>query len=377
MIYLDSNATTPVDPEVSDAVFSSLRRDVGNPSSGHLAGQKARETLENARREVADFLGCAAEEICFTSGGTEANNLALIGSALSRGKGHIITSAIEHPSVYSTCRHLESLGFEVTYAPVDREGIVSVEGIKSAVREDTFLVSVMHANNETGVLQPVEEIASFTKSRGIAFHVDAAQSVGKLQCSLADMTIDYMTIVAHKFYGPKGIGALYIRSGSLLKPLLFGGGHEKGLRPGTENVAGIVGLGKACQIAKRDIKLRVSHTLRLRELLFEDLKALVPGLRLNGHKSRRLPNTLNLEIPGVSSHLLTERLAQDVAISTGSACHAGEQTPSRVLIAMGLSQEEALSSIRLSVGKDNTEEEIRSAASIIGTAVTALRQSGS
>jgi cysteine desulfurase len=377
MIYLDSNATTPVDPEVSDAVFSSLRRDVGNPSSGHLAGQKARETLENARREVADFLGCAAEEICFTSGGTEANNLALIGSALSRGKGHIITSAIEHPSVYSTCRHLESLGFEVTYAPVDREGIVSVEGIKSAVREDTFLVSVMHANNETGVLQPVEEIASFTKSRGIAFHVDAAQSVGKLQCSLADMTIDYMTIVAHKFYGPKGIGALYIRSGSLLKPLLFGGGHEKGLRPGTENVAGIVGLGKACQIAKRDIKLRVSHTLRLRELLFEDLKALVPGLRLNGHKSRRLPNTLNLEIPGVSSQLLTERLAQDVAISTGSACHAGEQTPSRILIAMGLSDMEALSSIRLSVGKDNTEEEIRSAASIIGAAVTALRQSGS
>ncbi|MDA8106358.1 MAG: aminotransferase class V-fold PLP-dependent enzyme, partial [Nitrospiraceae bacterium] len=179
MIYLDSNATTPVDPEVSDAVFASLRRDLGNPSSSHLAGQKARETIENARREVADFLGCGSEEICFTSGGTEANNLALIGSALSRGKGHIITSVIEHPSVYNTCRHLESLGFEVTYTPVDRDGIVSVEGIERAVREDTFLVSVMHANNETGVLQPVEEIAAVMKSKGIAFHVDAAQSVGK------------------------------------------------------------------------------------------------------------------------------------------------------------------------------------------------------
>ena len=377
MIYLDSNATTPVDPEVSDAVFASLRRDVGNPSSSHLAGQKARETIENARREVADFLGCGSEEICFTSGGTEANNLALIGSALSRGKGHIITSVIEHPSVYNTCRHLESLGFEVTYTPVDRDGIVSVEGIERAVREDTFLVSVMHANNETGVLQPVEEIAAVMKSKGIAFHVDAAQSVGKMQCSLTDAAIDLMTIVAHKFYGPKGVGALYIRSGSLLKPLLFGGGHEKGLRPGTENVAGIVGLGKACQIAKRDIRLRVSHTLRLRELLFESLKALVPGLRLNGHKSRRLPNTLNVEIPGVASHLLAERLSQDVAISTGAACHSGERTPSPILLAMGLSGEEALSSIRLSVGKDNTEDEIRGAASVIGAAVTALRQSGS
>ncbi len=377
MIYLDNNATTPVDPEVSDAVFASLRRDVGNPSSSHLAGQKARETVENARKEVADFLGCGAEKICFTSGGTEANNLALIGSALLRGKGHIITSAIEHPSVDNTCRHLESLGFEVTYAPVDRDGIVSVEEIKRAVRGDTFLVSIMHANNETGVLQPVEDIAAVTKSKGIAFHVDAAQSVGKMQCNLPDVAIDFMTIVAHKFYGPKGIGALYIRDGSLLKPLLFGGGHEKGLRPGTENVAGIVGLGKACQLAKRDIRLRVSHTLRLRELLFESLKALVPGLRLNGHKSRRLPNTLNLEIPGVSSRLLTERLGQDVAISTGSACHSGEQTPSPVLIAMGLSHEEALSSIRLSVGKDNTEDEILRASSLIAAAVASLKQSGS
>jgi cysteine desulfurase len=374
MIYLDSNATTPVDPEVSDAVFSSLRRDVGNPSSSHLAGQKARETVENSRREVADFLGCTAEEVCFTSGGTEANNLALTGVALVHRKGHIITSSIEHPSVYNTCRHLESLGFEVTYVTVDREGIVNVEEIRRSIREDTFLVSVMHANNETGVLQPVEEIASALKGREIAFHVDAAQSVGKMQFSLADTAIDFMTVVAHKFYGPKGVGALYIKKGESLKPLLFGGGHEGGLRPGTENVAGIVGLGKACEIAKRDIRLRVSHTLRLRELLFENLKARIPDLRINGHRSSRLPNTLNVEIPGVSSYLLTERLGQDVAISTGSACHAGEQKPSRVLLAMGLSHEEAISSVRLSVGKDNTEEEILRASSLIAAAADALRQ---
>jgi cysteine desulfurase len=374
MIYLDSNATTPVDPEVYDAVFSSLKRDIGNPSSSHLAGQKAKETVESARRDVADFLSCGAEEICFTSGGTEANNLALIGTALAHGKGHIITSAIEHPSVLLTCRHLESLGFEVTYTPVDAEGLVGVEDVERAIRKDTFLVSVMHANNETGVLQPIEEIGEVVKKSGIAFHVDAAQSIGKTPFSLADATIDFMTVVGHKFYGPKGIGALCIMRNSPLKPILFGGNHEKGMRPGTENVAGIAGFGKACQIAKRDIGLRVSHTLRLRELLFESLKSLIPGICLNGHESLRLPNTLNLRIPGVSSHLLAERLRQDVALSTGSACHSGETTPSRVLINMGLSEEEALSSVRLSVGKDNTEEEIRTAASLIAAAAGALRQ---
>jgi cysteine desulfurase len=374
MIYLDSNATTPADPEVYDAVFSSLKRDIGNPSSSHLAGRKARETIESARGDVADLLGCKADEICFTSGGTEANNLVLLGSALAHGKGHIITSSIEHPSVFLACRHLESRGFEVSYTPVDAEGIVKPDEIERALKKDTFLVSVMHANNETGVLQPIEEIGAITGKRGIAFHVDAAQSIGKTPFGLADTAIDFLTIVSHKFYGPKGVGALYARAGRPLNPILYGGGHEKGLRPGTENVAGIAGFGKACQLAKRDIKLRVTHTLRLRELLFDNLMSLISGLRLNGHKSRRLPNTLNVRIPGVPSHLLAERLRQEVALSAGAACHAGETTPSRVLRSMGLSDEEALSSIRLSVGKDNTEEEILRASSLIAAAADELRQ---
>ncbi len=377
MIYLDNNATTPVDPEVYDAVFSSLKRDFGNPSSSHVAGKKAREAVENARRDVADFLGCGADEVYFTSGGTESNNLALIGSALFHKKGHIITSSIEHPSVSNTCRHLESLGFEVTYAAVDADGIVDPEEVRRSLRKDTFLVSVMHANNETGVLQPIEEIGAIAKAHGAAFHIDAAQSLGKLQFSLTGDVIDFATVAAHKFYGPKGVGALYARSGSQVLPLFFGAGHEKGLRPGTENVAGITGLGKACWIGKRDIKLRVAHTLRLRDLLLDNLRSLVPGMALNGHKTRRLPNTANVTIPGISSHELVEKIKDQVAISTGSACHSGEQVPSAVLKSMGLSDEAALSSVRLSVGKDNTEEEIISAAGIIAAAADELRRKAS
>jgi len=377
MIYLDNNATTPVDPEVSDAVFSSLKRDFGNPSSSHLAGKKAREAVENARREVADFLGCSADEVYFTSGGTEANNLALIGSAMFHKKGHILTSSIEHPSVLNTCRHLETLGFDVTYAAVDRDGIVDVEALKRSLRKDTFLVSVMHANNETGILQPIEEIGALAKTHGAAFHTDAAQSVGKMQFSLTGGAIDFMTVAAHKFYGPKGVGALYVKTGAHILPLLFGAGHEKGLRPGTENVAGIVGLGKACQIGKRDIRLRVAHTLRLRDLILDNLRPLIPGLTLNGHKTRRLPNTANITIPGISSYELVEKIKDQVAISTGSACHSGEQTPSGVLKNMGLSDKDALSSVRVTVGKDNTEDEIVMASGIIAGAADELRRKAS
>lgn len=377
MIYIDNNATTPVDPEVSDAVFSSLKRDFGNPSSSHLAGRKAREAVEAARKEVADFLGCGADEVYFTSGGTESNNLAIIGSALFYKKGHVITSSIEHPSVLNACRHIEKMGFDVTYAGVDHDGIVDVGEIKRSLRKDTFLISVMHANNETGVIQPIEEIGAVAKAHGAAFHTDAAQSVGKMQFSLAGFPVDFMTVAAHKFYGPKGVGALYVKTGSHLLPLLFGAGHEKGLRPGTENVAGITGLGKASQIGKRDIKLRVAHTMRLRDLLIDNLNRLIPGVTLNGHKTLRLPNTANLNIPGISSNGLVEKIKDKVAISTGSACHSGEQVPSPVLKNMGLSDEDALSSVRLSVGKDNTEEEIVAAAGIIAAAVDELRRNAS
>jgi len=374
MIYLDNNATTPVDPEVYDAVFSSLKRDIGNPSSSHLCGRKVREVIENSRESVASLLGCSSGEVYFTSGGTESNNLALIGAALFHKAGHIITSAVEHPSVVQACRHLESLGFEVTYVPVDGDGIVRQDDIKNSITAKTILISVMHSNNETGVIQPVEEIGTLARERGITFHVDAAQSVGKMQFTVAGSSIDLLTVVSHKFYGPKGVGALYVGSGKELRPILFGAGHERGLRPGTENVAGIAGFGKACQIAKRDIKLRVSHTTHLRDLLFQELKSSVPDATLNGHKTQRLPNTLNIRMRGISSHELVETIRDRVAASTGSACHSGRLTPSGVLKSMGLSDEEALSSIRLSVGKDNTEEEIRKAAAIIAEAVGTLRK---
>lgn len=374
MIYLDNNATTPVDPEVSDAVFSSLKRDFGNPSSSHAFGLRAREAVEKGRQRVAELLGCSSEEVVFTSGGTEANNLAIFGVALAHEKGHIITSAIEHPSVINPCRHLEALGCSVSCVPVDREGVVIVDAIADAIRKETVLISVMHANNETGVMQPVEEIAEIARRKGIIFHIDAAQTIGKIPFSISSAPADLLTVVSHKFYGPKGVGALYVRSGVSLKPSFFGAGHERGLRPGTENVAGIVGLGKACQIAVRDIKMRVAHTAHLGEILLKEIRTAIPETVLNGHPTKRLPNTLNIRIPGIRSYEMVETIRESVAVSGGSACHAGIQAPSGVLKGMGLSDDEALSSVRLSVGKDNTEDEIRKAAAVIAEVALSLRK---
>ncbi|MEJ2683717.1 MAG: cysteine desulfurase family protein [Candidatus Sulfobium sp.] len=374
MIYLDNNATTPVDPEVSDAIFSSLRRDFANPSSSHLPGRKAREVIENCRVRVAEFLQAGPEEIVFTSGGTESNNLALLGTALFHGRGHIVTSVIEHPSVINTCRHLQSLGFDVTCVSVDEDGIVNLDELRKSVREDTILISVMHANNETGVIQPVEEIGAMARGLEVTFHSDAAQSVGKMHFDPVPPPADLMTVVAHKFYGPKGVGALYVKRDTKMNPIFFGGGHERGLRPGTENVASIVGLEKACLITKRDIGLRVSHTASLRDLFLDGLMSEVPGIALNGHGKQRLPNTLNVRIPGIYSDELVEKISNRVAASAGSACHSGRRSPSTVLKHMGLSDEEALSSVRLSLGKDNTEEEIEEAVGIISAAVRELRK---
>jgi len=374
VIYLDNNATTPVDPEVSDAVFSSLRREFGNPSSAHAVGIRAHEFLETCRKTVAGFLGCNAEEIIFTSGGTESNNLAILGTVRRHGKGHIITSSIEHPSVLQVCRHLEKNGSTVTYISTDRNGIIDVEQLKNSIRKETLLISVMHANNETGVIQPIEEIGRIARSHGIAFHCDAAQTIGKIPFTLTDAGIDLLTIAAHKFYGPKGVGALAVRKGLSLGPLLFGAGHERGLRPGTENLPGISGFAKACQIGARDIRLRVSHTTHLTSLLFARLSSALPGIRLNGHSAQRLPNTLNVLIPGMVSYELVDRLKEQVALSSGSACHAGSHAPSPVLRNMGLSGEEALSSVRISAGKDNTLEEIEMAAALIIDAVQKLKK---
>lgn len=372
MIYLDNNATTAADPEVCDAVFSSLRRDNGNPSSSHLPGRRVRDAIGHNRAVVADLIGSSPEEIIFTSGGTESNNLALIGAALAHGSGHIVISSVEHPSVSNTCRHLETLGFRVSRAPVSADGVVRHDDLIKTVRSDTFLISVMHSNNETGAIQPIGEIGAFARERGIIFHTDAAQSVGKTHFSVGGQT-DMATIVSHKFYGPKGIGALYIRKGLGIKPILFGAGHEQGLRPGTENVSGIAGLAKACELAKRDLKQRIAHTRHLAETLYGGLKSLLPDIALNAEKAPRLPNTLSIRIPGVRALELVEALKDQVAFSAGSACHAGLCAPSEVLKQMGLADDEALSTVRLSIGKDNTADEMVRAADLIAKAAVGLR----
>lgn len=375
MIYLDHNASTPVDPEVADLMHSALRLNFGNPSSTHDIGLRARTSVEKARSQVAELIRASHEEILFTSGGTESNNLAIMGIAQKKRMGHIITSLIEHPSVINPCRYLEEKGFDVTYARVDRDGRVVVGDIKKAMRKDTILITIMHANNETGVLQPVEEIGMFAREMGIVFHTDAAQTVGKISVNIRELNVDMMTMVSHKFYGPKGIGALYVRKGLALSPILFGAAHERGLRPGTENVTGIMGLGKTCEMASQYTKERASHMKKLTEMLYSGLKGKIEGMRLNGHETMILPNTLNICIPGTDSMELLERIKAKVAASSGSACHAGLKKPSPVLTAMGLSEADAMSSIRLSTGKDTSEEEIKEAIEIIGKAVQSLYRS--
>jgi cysteine desulfurase len=369
MIYLDHNATTPLDREVQEALRESFAL-FGNPSSTHHLGREAKAAIEQARQKVARLIGADPSEIIFTSGGTESNNLAIIGTAYLHRKGHLITSAIEHPSVTNPLKWLELRGYTVTYVPVDREGRIDPDDVRKAIQEDTVLISVMHSNNETGVLQPIQEIGTIARERGIPFHADAAQSVGKMHVNVQSLMSDMLTIVSHKFYGPKGIGALYVRSGVRLTPILFGAGHERGMRPGTENIIGIAGLGEACAIALRDMDFRIDHALRLRERLHEMLRSDLE-CTLNGHRDSRLPNTLNVSIRGVSSEDLITQLRGEIAMSAGSACHAGTRKPSAVLKAMGVADDDALSSVRLSVGKDNTLDEIETAASMIIRAVRA------
>ncbi len=363
MIYLDHNATTPLDAEVIKTIIETFPY-YGNPSSSHDMGITAKALIENARQQVAGLIGAGPSEIIFTSGGTESNNLAIIGTAFRYGEGHIITSVIEHPSVLNPVKWLEGKGFAATYVPVDAEGRVAPEDIRAALRKDTILITVMHSNNETGVLQPVEEIGRIARSAGILFHSDAAQSVGKVEVDVSRLMVDMLTIVSHKFYGPKGTGALYLKNGVALTPVMFGASHERGLRPGTENTPLIAGLGKACEAAKMGLTERYAHTLTLRDTMHALLSA---GLevRLNGHRELRLPNTLNIVLKGVIAEDIIARLHDTIALSTGSACHAGMRTPSPVLKAMGVWDSDALASVRISVGKDNTAAEIEQAAQIL------------
>lgn len=369
-IYLDHNATTPVAPEVADAIAPYLREHFGNPSSGHVYGQRAKQAVEQARGEVATLLGAAAEEIIFTGCATEANNLAILGvaRALGSGKKHLVTSAVEHPSVMQPCLRLRDEGWEVSIIPVDSTGRVDPEAVERALRPDTALVSVMHANNEVGTIQPIAAIARLTRPRGILLHSDAAQSIGKIGVSVNELGVDLLTLAGHKFYAPKGVGALFVRNGTALAPLLAGASHERGLRPGTENVPFTVALGCAARLAHDHLPRAQSWLKALRDQLHLQLLAGIPALVLNGHAEARLPNTLNVSFPGVSGHELLAAAAADVAASTGSACHAADHAVSGVLGAMGASPERAAGAVRLSVGTGTTPADIdRAARALIAT----------
>ncbi|MDW7683811.1 MAG: cysteine desulfurase family protein [Bacillota bacterium] len=365
-IYLDYNATTPIAPEVVDEMLPYLREHFGNPSSGHAYGQITKEAVIMARKRVAVLLACSPDEIVFTGGGSESNNLAIKGAAYSlkeRGN-HIITQVTEHPAVLNVCRLLETQGFAVTYLPVDEYGLVSPQDIAESIRKDTILITIMHANNETGTLQPIKEIGEIARKHNILFHTDAAQSVGKVPVHVTDMNVDLLTIAAHKLYGPKGVGALYIRKGVKLLPVTHGAGHEGGLRPGTENVAGIVALGKACLLALAGMNNHMPSLTNLRDDFFSLLQQQVPDVLLNGHPQKRLPNTLNVSFPGVNAAAMLAEIPQ-IAASTGSACHHGEETMSPVLAAMGKSKSRGFGALRLSLGRETTRDEIKIAAELI------------
>ncbi|WP_245996975.1 cysteine desulfurase family protein [Streptomyces armeniacus] len=371
-VYLDYNATTPVDPRVVEAMVPYLADWFGNPSSGHAYATEPRTALARARARVAALIGADAGEIVFTGSGSEADNLALRGVVLAAGndRPHVITQVTEHPAVLETCRALERLhGAEVTYLPVDRDGLVDPAVLAAALTERTVLVSVMAANNETGALQPVAALARITRAHGALLHCDAAQTAGKIPLDVRELGVDLLTVVGHKMYAPKGIAALYVRDGTRLEPLVYGGGQEHGLRAGTENAALAVALGKAAQLAEDDLAAGGNHRIAaLRDDLHQRLAAALPGrVRLNGPREARLPNTLNVSIDHCRGHELLHAVPE-VAASTGSACHSGEHTPSPVLTAMGLPPERALSALRLSLGRWNTPEEIDTATRLIGRA---------
>ncbi len=373
-IYLDHNATTPIAAEVAEAMLPYLKEHFGNPSSSHWYGQQTKKAVEAARREVADLLGCQPDEIIFTSGGSESNNLAIKGVAETyRSKGnHIITSQIEHPAVINVCKYLASHGYEITYVSVDAEGLIHVEEIEKAIRSSTLLISIMHANNEVGTIQPLNDIAKIAQSHGILFHTDAAQSAGKIRTRVDELGVDLLSIAGHKLYAPKGIGALYIRRGVKLVSQIHGADHEQQRRAGTENVLEIVGLGKACSLALRELDENAGHMRRLRDRLWEGLSTRLSEIRLNGHPELRLPNTLSVSFPGVDANTLLSELTQ-VAASPGAACHTDVAEPSAVLVAMKIPLEFALGTIRFSTGRLNDSRQIDDAVDYIVESVHKLR----
>jgi cysteine desulfurase len=374
-IYLDYNATTPHDPEVVAAMRLFLDEEFGNPSSGHWYGIRAKKAVMEARRRAASLLNCRPEEIIFTSGGTESNNHAIRGVARGyRDRGnHIITCCFEHPAVLEVCVYLEKNGFKITYLPVDDQGLVSVSDVAAAVKSSTILITIMHANNEVGTIQPLREIAVLAKNRSILFHTDAAQSIGKIPVAVDNLGIDLLSIAGHKVYAPKGVGALYIRNGVKPAKFIYGAGQESGRRAGTENVLEIVGLGKACEIAKRDLERNMNHMRQMRDLLHAGIKRECAHVRLNGHPEKRLPNTLSLSFLELEANRILEEIGLEVAASAGAACHSDTVEVSHVLEAMRVPLNWAKGTLRLTVGRMTTEADIHKAVEIIGNAVKKLR----
>lgn len=375
-IYLDHNATTRPDPRVVQAVKEALEDDWGNPSSLHWFGQKARKRLEEARESVAAFIGGEPTEITFTSGGTESNNMAVMGAVTAmEGKGkRIITSTIEHPSVRSTCRSLVARGFDLVEVPVDGSGRVDPQAVAEAMTPDAILVTIMAANNETGVVQPVDEIGRLARERGVLFHTDAVQMAGKLGIDVGSWPVDMLSIAGHKFYGPKGVGALWVKKGLRIAPRNLGGGQEMGMRGGTENIPGICGLGRAAEIARAERGQWETRIRGLRDRFEKKALEKIENAEVHGDLDNRLPNTSSISFPGAEGEAVAITLdLKGVAVSTGSACSTGATSPSHVLMAMGLSARQCETALRISLGKDNTREEIDRAVELLAEAVARIR----
>jgi len=385
-IYLDHNATTPVEPEVLQAMLPYFSAEFGNAASIHTPGQRARAGVETARQQVAALIGARPQEVVFTSGGTESDNHAVFGivrsgsgvAAVSGGlkkTRHVITTQIEHEAVLNACQALEKEGFAVTYLPVDSSGLINMEELRDAIGPETALITVMHANNELGTVQPLEEIAKIAAQNDIYLHTDAVQSAGKIAIDVASLGVDLLSISGHKFYAPKGIGALYIRGGTRLRQLLYGGHHQRGFRPGTENVPGIVGLGKAAELARKALEADAARISLLRDQLERELLAKIPHARSNAAAAPRTPNTTNITFPGIEGEALIIALdLKGLACSTGAACSSGAVEPSHVLTAIGLPAEQARASIRFSLGRHTTSADIAFALEVVPGAVAQLRQ---
>ena len=374
-IYLDYNATTPHDPEVIAAMRPFFEEEFGNPSSSHYYGTKPKQAVIKAREQIAALINCRPQEIVFTSGGTESNNFAIKGCAQSfHQKGnHIITSQIEHPAVVEVCNFLKTKGFEITCLPVDEFGQVSVSDVAAAMKKETILISIMHANNEVGTIQPIDEISRLAKENGIVVHTDAAQSAGKIPVDVERLEADLLSIAGHKVYAPKGVGALYIRRGLEPAKFMHGAGQEMAVRAGTENVLEIVGLGAACEIAARDLEKNIQHMQAMRDRLYEGLKNNCDRVRLNGHPQKRLPNTLSISFLSLEANRILDAIGSEVAASAGAACHSDRVQISEVLTAMRVPLEWAKGTLRLTTGRMTTAADIDKAVRVIGAAVKKLR----